>query len=245
MERVTFTTDGHWNCPKCGAQASGKKCPNCKFLIYAGFLPRVIAGLVDGGITWTAAKCFLFFRSNSLDSFLAFTLFGFVFFRLYYILFTALWGQTPGKMVARIQVVRLDGSPVGWIHALLRYSVETSLLAVLYYYEIHAALVIPRADFAAALIEQREALMLGLMPKFTSHIPFVYHVFGWSEYVVMWMNKRKRAIHDFIAGTMVIHDPRQSILPWRRLKVMRDIEDKIEEIDFEDFLEKHSKRQGS
>jgi hypothetical protein len=64
-------------------------------------------------------------------------------------------------------------------------------------------------------------------------------LYVYSEYVVMWMNKRKRAIHDFIGGTVVIHDPRQSILPWRRLKVVRDIQDRIEEISFEEFLEKH------
>ena len=150
MERVRFTEDGHWNCPKCGAQASGKKCKNCKFLIYAGFVPRVIAGLVDWVITLTAAKLFLFLRSNSLNAYLTVTIFGFIFFRLYNILFVALWGQTPGKMVARIHVVRLDGSPVGWVHAILRNSVETLITAVIYYYEIHAALSIPPADFAAA-----------------------------------------------------------------------------------------------
>lgn len=244
MERVTFTTDGHWNCPKCGVPASGKKCANCKFLIYAGFVPRVVAGLVDGGITWTAAKLFLTLRVNSLDAFLAVTILGFVFFRVYNIVFVALWGQTPGKMVARIHVVQVDGSPVGWGHAILRNSVETAITIVLYYYEIHAALSIPRESFTAALIDQREALMKTLIPHNAVYFALASKLYVYSEYVVMWLNKRKRAIHDFIGGTVVIHDPRQAILPWRRLKVMRDIEDKIEEISFDEFLENHGKRKG-
>jgi len=241
MQPVRFTTDGQWNCPRCGASASGKRCPNCKFLIYAGFIPRIIAGLVDGGICWTAAKCFLFFRCNSLDAFLAVTLLGFVFFRLYHILFVALWGQTPGKMLARIQVTRLDGSPVGWTHAILRNSVETTLVAIIVYFEIKASFQIPAMDFLSAMREQRDALISKLMPHDIIYVSMASKLYVYSEYVVMWMNKRKRAIHDFIGGTVVIHDPRQSILPWRRIKVMRDIADKMEEISFEDFLEKHGK----
>ena len=39
----------------------------------------------------------------------------------YYILFELLWnGQTPGKRVAKIRVVRLDGSPIGFIEAAVR-----------------------------------------------------------------------------------------------------------------------------
>jgi uncharacterized RDD family membrane protein YckC len=241
MKPVRFSKSGEWHCPKCGTLAKGKKCPRCKFLIYAGFLPRVIAGLVDGAITLAAAKLFITLRSNSLDGYLAVTLFGFIFFRLYHILFVALWGQTPGKMIARIQVVQLDGSPVGWVHAILRNSVETIIVVVVVYFEIQASLRVPAADFAKAMAEQRDAMIKALMPGDIGYMTMASKLYVYSEYVVMFMNKRKRAIHDFIGGTVVIHDPRQAILPWRRFKVVRDIEKKIEEISFEDFLERHGK----
>jgi uncharacterized RDD family membrane protein YckC len=38
----------------------------------------------------------------------------------YYIFFTGYCGQTPGKMVLRIKVVRTDGSPVGYGRAAFR-----------------------------------------------------------------------------------------------------------------------------
>jgi uncharacterized RDD family membrane protein YckC len=245
MEPVRFSKSGEWKCPKCGAPASGKKCPNCKFFIYAGFLPRILAGVVDGAIVTGAAKLFLFLRCNSLDSFLTITIFGFIFYRLYFILFVALWGQTPGKMVARIQVVQLDGSPVGWTHAILRNSVETAIAMVLYYFEINAALHIPAADYTGATLAQRDALINALIPYGTGYLTLTSKLYVYSEYLVMFMNKRKRAIHDFIGGTVIIHDPRHTILPWRRLKVVRDIEDKIQEISFEEFLEKYGKHKGS
>jgi len=216
MEPVRFSKDGKWYCPRCGALAQGQKCPQCQFFIYAGFIPRVIAGLTDGAICWGAAKLFLFLRCNSLHAFLMITVIGFIFYRLYHILFVALWGQTPGKMLARIQVVRLDGSSVGWTHAILRDSVETILAAVLYYFEINAALHIPATDFSAAALEQRETLIKALIPHVAVYLAAASHIYVYSEYVVMWMNQRKRAIHDYIGGTVVIHDPRHTILPWRR-----------------------------
>lgn len=239
MERVRFTEDGHWNCPKCGAQASGKKCNNCKFLIYAGFLPRAVSGLADSGIIKGAVWLFLFLRCNSLVSYIVITLIGFLFFRLYNILFVALWGQTPGKMLARIHIVQTDGSLVGWWHAILRNSVETIIVSVMTFFEIYVVLHMPHEDFARTMMAQREELMQKMMPAFTHYLGFTMMVYAYSEYVVMWFNKRKRAIHDFIGGTIIIHDPREDMLPWRRFKVMRDIEDKIEEISFEDFLDKH------
>jgi uncharacterized RDD family membrane protein YckC len=241
MKPVRFSKEGEWHCPKCGTLAKGKKCPHCKFLIYAGFLPRIIAGLVDGAITLAAAKLFIILRSNSLDGYLAITLLGFIFSRLYHILFVALWGQTPGKMIARIQVVQLDGSPVGWVHAILRNSVETAIVMVVVYFEIQASLHVPAADFAKAMADQRDAMIKALMPNNIGYMTMASKLYVYSEYIVMFMNKRKRAIHDFIGGTVVIHDPRHAILPWRRFKVVRDIEKKIEEISFEDFLERHGK----
>ena len=41
----------------------------------------------------------------------------------YPVYFHARWGQTLGKMLARIRVVQLDGRPISLRHALLRSSV--------------------------------------------------------------------------------------------------------------------------
>jgi uncharacterized RDD family membrane protein YckC len=38
----------------------------------------------------------------------------------YYVVFTALYGATPGKMLLGIRVVKSDGSPVDWLTAFMR-----------------------------------------------------------------------------------------------------------------------------
>lgn len=59
---------------------------------------------------------------------------GFGWAGLYFTLFVALWrGRTPGKRLARIRVVRLDGKPIGWWVAFNRFggyaaSIFTGLL---------------------------------------------------------------------------------------------------------------------
>ncbi len=47
-----------------------------------------------------------------------------VFFLMQLIYFTGFWawrGQTPGKMLFRLKVVRFDATPIGWGGAFLRY----------------------------------------------------------------------------------------------------------------------------
>jgi hypothetical protein len=39
----------------------------------------------------------------------------------YFLIFEALWGgQTPGKRIRRLRVIRADGQPIGWIESALR-----------------------------------------------------------------------------------------------------------------------------
>jgi uncharacterized RDD family membrane protein YckC len=46
---------------------------------------------------------------------------GFVLNALYFVIFWAATGQSPGKMVVGIKIVRTDGSRVSWTQSILRY----------------------------------------------------------------------------------------------------------------------------
>ncbi|HEY5038179.1 MAG TPA: RDD family protein [bacterium] len=218
MEERLFSNSGEWVCPKCGEPASGSKCGRCKFNIYAGFLPRVLSSIVDGLVVWPVAMLFTFLRNHSLTAFWIVTVVGFFFYRLYHIFFVATWGQTPGKMIARIKVVQVNGSPVGWPHALLRNSVETLLAMVLYFLELKTATLVSATDYAAVDFAKRSNLITALVPPFAIYISWISRLYVASEFVVMWMNKKKRAIHDFVGGTVVIHDPRLPLFPWKSKK---------------------------
>ena len=218
MDVRIFSRKGEWTCPRCGEKAAGAKCGKFKFCIYAGFVPRVLSSLVDKAFVWSAARFFLLIRNYSITSFWAVTLLGFLFYRFYHIGCVALWGQTPGKMAAKIKVVKVDGTPATWKNALLRNSVETFLTAVVLFLELKAVSMVSGAQFAAAEWAKRLALIDSFVPEIAVYIAWATQAFVLTEFVVLFLNKKKRAIHDFIAGTVVIHDPRLSRTPWKTEK---------------------------
>jgi uncharacterized RDD family membrane protein YckC len=216
VEYRVFSETGEWTCPQCGEKSTGPKCGRCKFCIYAGFLPRVFSSVVDKGVIWSAAHLFLLVRNFSLTGFWGVTIFGFLFYRFYHIGCVALWGQTPGKMAAKIKVVRVNGSAATLGNAFLRNSVETLLTLVVLVLEMKAVTMVSTVEFAATDFAKRAALMDSFVPEIAVYIAWATQAFVLSEFVILFLNKKKRAIHDFIAGTVVIHDPRLPFFPRRR-----------------------------
>jgi uncharacterized RDD family membrane protein YckC len=64
----------------------------------------------------------------------------------------------------------------------------------------------------------KDSLVLALIPPLAVAIAVASKLYVLSELVVLWFNRRRRAIHDFIAGTVVIHDPRLPLLPWKKTR---------------------------
>lgn len=88
----------------------------------AGIMPRALAWLIDGvlriGTMWVGSIPLAFFGTAGQGGML---LLLFVLVWLYPVLFEVLWdGQTPGKKMMGLRVVRLNGAPVGWLGALTR-----------------------------------------------------------------------------------------------------------------------------
>ncbi|MFN4071094.1 MAG: RDD family protein [Thermus caldifontis] len=48
----------------------------------------------------------------------------------YYVIFTALYGATPGKMALGLRVVRTNGQPVDWLTAFMREVIGKTLSAL-------------------------------------------------------------------------------------------------------------------
>lgn len=218
MEDKYFSPTGEWTCPKCGEKSTGPKCGKCRFCIYAGFWARVLASIVDKIIIMGTTRLFLLIRTYSLTGFSLVTVAGFLFYRFYHIGCVALWGQTPGKMAAKIKIVKLSGVPASLLNAFLRNSVETTLVTIVLILELIAVSKVVPAEFAMADFAKKNALIDAFIPKTATYVSWASQVFVLSEFVVLFLNKKKRAIHDFIAGTVVVHDPRLPFLPWEKTK---------------------------
>lgn len=120
-------------------------------------------------------------------------------------LFLLAWlGGTPGKLLVGIRVVKTDGSPIGWRNALLRNSVE---LLYTVYGMVLLLFVLPRIDYAllsSLQFSEMGAYWRQVYPAWTYTVRDINGWYGISEAFVMLTNKQRRAIHDFIGGTVVV-----------------------------------------
>lgn len=117
----------------------------------------------------------------------------------YFVLLHAICGQTVGKMITGVKVVRnSDLGPIRLWHALAR---EIGPLLIF----VVAMLILPGVDFIEP--ENAEEFIIQLPPSIIALIaaPFIW---GMLEILTMLFNKRRRALHDFIAGTVVIRHVR-------------------------------------
>ncbi len=121
----------------------------------------------------------------------------------YTIYFHGRFGQTIGKYVMGIRVVCVTGDRIGWREAWLRSSVDVAF-AILGAFSLFAALgAISDTDYYAVDWIQRTKNVSALEPTWLGWTNTANQIWAWSEVVVMLFNKRRRALHDFIAGTVV------------------------------------------
>ncbi len=85
-----------------------------KQINYAGFWKRLAAYLVDYFII--GVICWIISLFGNLGTFLSF-----IILVVYLIGFWSLAGQTPGKAALGIKIVRLDGTDIGPLNAVLRF----------------------------------------------------------------------------------------------------------------------------
>jgi uncharacterized RDD family membrane protein YckC len=171
--------------------------------LYAGFWRRLGALLVDGlvflpisvSVTWVSAQS----RLAALLLLLPLAALGCA----YEVYFHARWGQTLGKMANRVRVVSVDGSRIGFRQALLRSAVDILFSGLSIAAQASALLRIPAAEYGTlGWLEQRRRLTEAMGPwEWLSWLGVAWTL---SEVVTMLFNRRRRALHDFIAGTIVV-----------------------------------------
>ena len=159
---------------------------------FAVFLPLTFLGFWAVGASWGITIVVYVF---STVAYFAYTIIG-----------HGRWGQTIGKHVARIRVRDLDGQPITWTHAWRRSSVDIALgTASLITYAIVLARI-PAADFDALNWGQISDRYAAMRPWWDRAVEFLYFAWLGSEVVSVLFNRRRRALHDFVAGTVVVRE---------------------------------------
>jgi uncharacterized RDD family membrane protein YckC len=171
---------------------------------YAGFWPRLGAGLVDLVVLAPIIALSFWSMSTRTTALLAevpLTLF----FAFYNIYFVGRWGQTIGKMALGIKVVNLDGTNAGFVRAFYRHSVDLGFSIVTATLNIYALASISSAEFDPLSFAGRMQLLGEHTPRWNDLVSGLTVAWGASELIVLLLNTKRRALHDFIAGTVVIH----------------------------------------
>lgn len=171
-------------------------------MAYAQFWRRATAAAIDFTLVLVLAPILAQAGTSRLTTF-GVTLFAPLLVPLYEIYFHARWGQTIGKRLMDIVVLDVNGNALSVRHALLRSSVGLVLGLFSAASLIVATGRIADAEFAALDAMQIATRQQQLAPYWTL-LNVVAHVWFASELVTMLSNRRRRALHDFIAGTVVV-----------------------------------------
>lgn len=173
---------------------------------YASFWQRLGASLVDALVLYPLT--YLTYEGDSKSLLLLSSVFGTIVSIGYSVALHARYGQTVGKRLTGIRVIDKDGARIGWLQSVLRSVVEL-LLSVLFtvQYAVQLAMV-PDAKFYGVDAVTRQKSLIVNDPSLYWVAPVVL-LWTFSEVIVMLFNERRRSVHDFIAGTVVVEAERR------------------------------------
>jgi len=114
------------------------------------------------------------------------------------------FGKTIGKHAMRIRVVLKTGEKMGWRATWLRNSVDLPVAFLGIISSFIALFTIPDSKYYGFSWLQLESHLKDYHPVWHGWMITFHGIWVWSEVVVMLCNKRRRAFHDFIAGTVVV-----------------------------------------
>jgi uncharacterized RDD family membrane protein YckC len=160
---------------------------------YSTFWRRFIAGFIDGlvlmPITWIDS----FVSSSNLSTHLIveWAIISHSAAWVYNVLMHGYYGQTIGKMISKVKVVDVSESPISMRQAFLRDSVYAGLSTI-------ALILFLYQKFFSGDVESPVIKSLTNLLGLTGFIWFLV------EIVTMLTNEKRRALHDFIAGPVVV-----------------------------------------
>ncbi|MBC3930179.1 RDD family protein [Undibacterium curvum] len=172
---------------------------------YAGFWRRLGAYLVDLvcllpliGINYYLGSHFRLFY---LYWFLPELIIG-VWFSVYLVY---KYGGTPGKLLLKTRIAMVDGSPVTAKAAIVRHSVLFIFSTLSSIAMVYACLQLSDAEYLSLTYMQQAEKLEELAPSWYGINIILMNIWVWGEFFTMLFNKKRRAAHDFLAGTVVIN----------------------------------------
>ncbi len=165
--------------------------------------------MIDGAVLITVVILYEWIGAQSLETAVLSSVLNQLFWVPYVVYAHGRYGQTLGKYARGIRVVRTDGSPLGWPRAWARSAVDIAFGVVILVGAILGASTMSSEEYSALQgWSARSTYRHAHEPAWVDVVTWAS--FGWVavESIVMLCNPRRRAVHDYIAGSVVIAEPK-------------------------------------
>jgi uncharacterized RDD family membrane protein YckC len=115
------------------------------------------------------------------------------------------FGGSPGKLMMKLRIVPAESEALSVRHALLRVLPEYAFTVAAYAFTFYALSQIDRGSFVTLGSQQQAAAVLAALPWWLPGL-LSYMRCGWAlaDVAVFFLSLERRALHDLIAGTVVI-----------------------------------------
>jgi uncharacterized RDD family membrane protein YckC len=172
--------------------------------IYAGFGSRFGSFLLDFVIFIPLIVVTLAINSINKDALLYTATFNLILGIFYNIYLVKKYGGTPGKLWVGLKIIKINGEDIGWREAILRHLVMFLITISMFVVNIISILQADAEYYEGLTWIQKSQYLAGLNPVAFSINTWLSNIWIYGEFIVLLTNERKRAVHDFIAGTVVI-----------------------------------------
>ena len=177
---------------------------------YAGFWSRFVAGLLDL-VFWLPVFLLVFWLDRaSYTGMVIATLLGPALSIPYNVGLVAIYGGTLGKLMRGLRILQVNGDRATWANAWRRSAVDIIISLSAAILTLIALNRISPDFYLTAKDEVRTKMLQEAVPAIT-WLYWATAVWGLSEFVTLLSNRKRRALHDFIGGTVVVHIAPQSL----------------------------------
>ncbi len=172
--------------------------------VYAGFWKRFGAACIDFFVFLPLLVTHHFVMRQSISLAIICVIIFYNIRWLYEVYFNYRYGATIGKIAVGIKITFPNGSKIGLKQVFLRSSVSIAIVMSMLIAYLYGISQIDSTHFYTIKGLERIIYIRSLFPAWYSFFESSLDFWYWGELVVLLFNKRKRAIHDYIAGTVVI-----------------------------------------
>jgi len=170
---------------------------------YAGFWHRLGAMLLDSLILSPLGILIFVALSYTRSAYLLFALPSVAIMLFYYVWLVKRFGGTPGKLIARLRITMTDGSPVTMNAALARFAPLLLLHVLSLVAMIQTSSSLTDGFEAQGFIEKMQSISRSA-PSWNKYVTGLTYAWWIATAITLVANRRKRAAHDFLAGTIVL-----------------------------------------